>query len=71
MLLFIMKVVEVYFLLVEVKLRWDIGSESVKNLYENGICVFMINELVYWGVYVGIKEYLEGVVDVYINGISI
>ena len=33
----IMKAAEAYFLLAEAKLRWDIGSESVKNLYENGI----------------------------------
>lgn len=29
-----MKAAEAYFLLAEAKLRWDIGSESVKNSYE-------------------------------------
>lgn len=45
-----MKAAEAYFLLVEAKLRWDIGSESVKNLYENGIRVSMTNELAYRGL---------------------
>ncbi|WP_350007823.1 SusD/RagB family nutrient-binding outer membrane lipoprotein, partial [Phocaeicola dorei] len=66
----IMKAAEAYFLLAEAKLRWDIGSESVKNLYENGIRVSMTNELAYRGAYAGIKEYPEGAVDAYINGTS-
>lgn len=65
-----MKAAEAYFLLAEAKLRWDIGSESVKNLYENGIRVSMTNELAYRGAYAGIKEYPEGAVDAYINGTS-
>lgn len=65
-----MKAAEAYFLLAEAKLRWDIGSESVKNLYENGIHVSMTNELAYRGAYAGIKEYPEGAVDAYINGTS-
>ena len=66
----IMKAAEAYFLLAEAKLRWDIGSKSVKNLYENGIRVSMTNELAYRGAYAGIKEYPEGAVDAYINGTS-
>lgn len=64
----IMKAAESYFLLAEAKLRWDIGSESVKNLYENGIRVSMQNELAYRGNYANVKSYPEGVIDAYING---
>lgn len=66
----IMKAAESYFLLAEAKLRWDIGSESVKNLYENGIRVSMANELAYRGSYSGVKGYEDGAIDAYINGTS-
>ncbi|WP_455672370.1 SusD/RagB family nutrient-binding outer membrane lipoprotein [Phocaeicola sp.] len=64
----IMKAAEAYFLLAEAKLRWDIGSESVKNLYEQGIRVSMANELSYRGPYAGVKSYEDGAIDAYING---
>lgn len=64
----IMKAAESYFLLAEAKLRWDIGSESVKNLYERGIRVSAKNELSYRGSYAGIDAYPDGAIDAYING---
>ncbi|MCP3894421.1 MAG: SusD/RagB family nutrient-binding outer membrane lipoprotein [Bacteroides sp.] len=64
----IMKAAESYFLLAEAKLRWDIGTESVKNLYENGIRISAKNELAYRGAYAGVKEYADGAIDAYING---
>ena len=59
---------ESYFLLAEAKLRWDIGSESIQNLYENGIRCSMENELAYKGEYVDMTTYPAGAVDAYING---
>lgn len=64
----IMKAAEAYFLLAEAKLRWDIGTESVKNLYEEGIRVSAENELLYRGDYAGVKKYADGAIDDYING---
>ncbi len=64
----IMKAAEAYFLLAEAKLRWDIGNQSVKKLYEDGIRVSMNNELSYRGKYAGVKEYPDGAIDAYING---
>lgn len=64
----IMKAAESYFLLAEAKLRWGIGSQSVQQLYEEGIRVSMANELAYRGSYAGVKGYPEGAVEAYING---
>ncbi len=64
----IMKAAESYFLLAEAKLRWDIGTESVKDLYEKGIRVSAENELAYRGDYSGVKKYEDGAIDAYING---
>lgn len=64
----IFKAAESYFLLAEAKLRWNIGSESVKSLYEKGIRCSMDNELSYRGKYAGITAYAPGVIDAYING---
>lgn len=64
----IMKAAESYFLLAEAKLRWDIGSESVQSLYENGIRVSAKNELAYRGGFAGIDAYPDGAIDAYING---
>ena len=64
----IMKAAESYFLLAEAKLRWDIGSENVKDLYEKGIRVSAKNELTYRGSYAGIDAYPDGAIDAYING---
>ena len=64
----IFKAAESYFLLAEAKLRWNIGSESVKSLYEKGIRCSMDNELSYRGKYAGITAYTPGVIDAYING---
>lgn len=64
----IMKAAESYFLLAEAKLRWDIGTESVKDLYEKGIRVSAENELAYRGEYSGVKKYDDGAIDAYING---
>lgn len=63
----IMKAAESYFLLAEAKLRWDIGTESVKDLYEKGIRVSAENELAYRGEYAGVKKYEDGAIDAYIN----
>lgn len=62
---------ESYFLLAEAKLRWNIGSESVQSLYEQGIRCSMVNELAYKGEYVDMTEYpggLEAAYQAYVNG---
>lgn len=43
----IMFAAEGWFLRAEAKLRWDIGSESVKDLYETGIRTSIINQYAY------------------------
>lgn len=64
----IFKAAESYFLLAEAKLRWNIGSESIRSLYENGIRVSMENELAYRGKYAQITAYPANAVEDYING---
>lgn len=64
----IFKAAESYFLLAEAKLRWNIGSESIQSLYENGIRVSMKNELAYRGKYAQISAYPANAVEDYING---
>lgn len=64
----IFKAAESYFLLAEAKLRWNIGSESIQSLYENGIRVSMENELAYRGKYAQITAYPANAVEDYING---
>lgn len=64
----IFKAAESYFLLAEAKLRWNIGSESIRSLYENGIRVSMENELAYRGKYAQISAYPANAVEDYING---
>lgn len=64
----IFKAAESYFLLAEAKLRWNIGSESIQSLYENGIRVSMENELAYRGKYAQISAYPANAVEDYING---
>lgn len=66
----IFKAAESYFLLAEAKLRWNIGSESIQSLYENGIRVSMENELAYRGKYAQISAYPANAVEDYINGIT-
>ena len=66
----IFKQAESYFLLAEAKLRWNIGNESVQQLYEDGIRKSMENELKYRGNYAGIKAYPDGAVEDYIKGTS-
>ncbi|SMO64329.1 Susd and RagB outer membrane lipoprotein [Saccharicrinis carchari] len=66
----IMKAAEAYFLLAEAKLRWDIGSSTAQELYEQGIRVSMQNELDYRGDYAGVNNYEDGAIDDYINGTS-
>lgn len=66
----IFKQAESYFLLAEAKLRWNIGNESVQQLYETGIRKSMENELKYRGNYAGIKAYPDGAVEDYIKGTS-
>ena len=63
----IMKCAEGYFLRAEAKLRWDIGSERVQDLYEEGIRTSMEAELKYRGSYAGVTGYETGAVDNYIN----
>lgn len=64
----IFKAAESYFLLAEAKLRWNIGSESIQSLYENGIRISMENELAYRGKYAQITAYPANAVEDYING---
>ena len=64
----IFKAAESYFLLAEAILRWNIGSESIQSLYENGIRVSMENELAYRGKYAQITAYPANAVEDYING---
>lgn len=64
----IFKAAESYFLLAEAKLRWGIGSESVKALYEKGIRLSIKNELAYKGSFAGIENISEADIDAYING---
>ena len=66
----IFKQAESYFLLAEAKLRWNIGSESVKDLYEEGIRTSIKNEVAYRGKYAGIKEISNDAIDDYIDGTS-
>lgn len=66
----IFKQAESYFLLAEAKLRWNIGNESVQQLYEDGIRKSMENELKYRGNYAGIKQYADNAVEDYIVGTS-
>ena len=66
----IFKQAESYFLLAEAKLRWNIGNESVQQLYEDGIRKSMENELKYRGNYAGIKQYADNAVEDYITGTS-
>lgn len=63
----IMKCAESYFLRAEAKLRWNIGQESVEQLYIDGIRTSMAAELKYRGPYAGIKEYKANAVEDYIN----
>lgn len=49
----IMKCAEGYFLRAEAKLRWDIGSETVQELYEQGISTSISAEYGYRGFYIG------------------
>lgn len=64
----IFKAAEAYFLLAEAKLRWGIGSESVKALYEKGIRLSIKNELAYKGSFAGIENISDADIDAYING---
>lgn len=64
----IFKAAEAYFLLAEAKLRWGIGSESVKALYEKGIRLSIQNELAYKGSFAGVENISEADIDAYING---
>lgn len=64
----IFKAAEAYFLLAEAKLRWNIGTQSVKDLYEAGIRCSMQNELSYRGKYAGVTAYGISDVSDYING---
>ena len=52
----VFKAAEAYFLLAEAKLRWNIGTESVKSLYEKGIRLSIKNELAYKGSLGGISD---------------
>ena len=64
----IFKAAESYFLLAEAKLRWGIGSQSVKDLYEQGIRLSIKNELAYKGSFAGIESISDADIDAYING---
>ncbi len=64
----IFKAAESYFLLAEAKLRWGIGSQSVKDLYEEGIRLSIKNELAYKGSFAGIDNISDADIDAYING---
>ena len=64
----IFKAAEAYFLLAEAKLRWGIGAESVKSLYEKGIRLSIKNELAYKGSFAGIENISDADIDAYING---
>ena len=64
----IFKAAEAYFLLAEAKLRWNIGSKSVKALYEKGIRLSIKNELAYKGSFAGIENISDADIDAYING---
>ena len=64
----IFKAAEAYFLLAEVKLRWNIGGTSVKDLYEQGIRLSIKNELAYKGSFAGIENISDAAIDAYING---
>lgn len=64
----IFKAAEAYFLLAEAKLRWDIGSQSVKSLYEQGIRLSIQNELEYKGSYVSDYTITDADITAYING---
>lgn len=64
----IFKAAEAYFLLAEAKLRWGIGSQSVKDLYEQGIRLSINNELAYKGSFAGIESISEADINAYING---
>lgn len=66
----IMKVAEAYFLRAEGALRgWNMGG-SAQSLYEEGIRISFAHELSYRGTYAGVKSYMDGAVDAYINGTS-
>lgn len=64
----IFKAAEAYFLLAEAKLRWDIGSQSVQSLYEQGIRLSIQNELAYKGSYVSDYTITDADITAYING---
>ena len=64
----IFKAAESYFLLAEAKLRWNIGSKSVKDLYEEGIRLSINNELAYKGSFAGIESISNADIEAYING---
>lgn len=64
----IFKAAESYFLLAEAKLRWDIGTQSVQSLYEEGIRLSIKNELAYKGSFAGITSISDAEIDDYING---
>ena len=65
----IMKCAEGYFLRAEAKLRWEIGAESVQQLYEEGIRTSMKAELAYRGSYTDADMTgYDAAVDAYING---
>ncbi len=67
----IMKCAEAYFLRAEAKLRWNIGSESVQDLYEDGIRASMNAEYIYRGSYAaydGFTGYESNAIEDYING---
>lgn len=64
----IFKAAEAYFLLAEAKLRWDIGSQSVQSLYEQGIRLSIQNELAYKGSYVSDYTVTDADITAYING---
>ena len=63
----IFKAAECYFLLAEAKLRWDIGSQSVQSLYEQGIRLSIKNELDYKGSFAGITSISDEEIDAYVN----
>lgn len=66
----IMKCAEGYFLRAEAKLRWGIGSESVEQLYKDGIKASINSEIKYRGSYVGItsSDITQADIDAYTNG---
>ncbi len=63
----IFKAAEAYFLLAEAKLRWNIGSQSVQSLYEQGIRLSINNELAYKGSFAGIDKISSADIEAYIN----